>query len=80
VAAVTEDEVRRLVELGRGPQRLGLLLALLGTLAGIVRATAWPEMPRLVPATLVITAVGMIGIGILRRLRYGIARIKETKP
>jgi p-aminobenzoyl-glutamate transporter AbgT len=51
------------------PQRLGLMLALVGALAAVLRGTALPALPRLVPVVLIVTALGLIGIGAIRRWR-----------
>jgi hypothetical protein len=52
-----------------GPQRAGLMLAFVGVLAAILRGTALPTLPRLLPLVLIATALGLIGLGVLRRLR-----------
>lgn len=52
------------------PRKLGMMFAALGLLAAALRSTAAPWLPRLVPVVLIVTALGLMGIGIIRRLRF----------
>ena len=64
---------RRIAEyhaLARGPRTLGFALALAGVAAAIVKGTAMPALPGAVPAALIVAALGMMGIGFVRRARY----------
>ena len=66
--------------LAEGPRRLGLMLAALGLIAAVLRGTAAPWLPKLVPVVLIVTALGLIGVGIVRRARYHFASNKERDP
>ena len=75
-------DVRRLrAELAyvSAPQRLGFVLAGLGVAAAIVRGTALPALPRIVPAALILTALGLVVIGTIRRVRWHRRRVRRQK-
>lgn len=57
-----------------GTHRGAILLAGLGALAAVLRGTALPGMPRLVPVALIVTALGLVLIGIVRRVRWHLRR------
>jgi hypothetical protein len=59
------------------PLRLGVLLALLGVIAAVLRGTAVPVLPRAVPAVLIIAALGVMLVGVVRRARYHLKRIRD---
>lgn len=58
------------------PQRLGFMVAALGVAAAILRGTALPGLPRVVPAALILTALGLLAIGMIRRLRWHRRRMR----
>ena len=58
------------------PQRLGFMIAGLGVAMAILRGTALPGMPRVVPAALILTALGLLVIGTIRRLRWHRRRMR----
>lgn len=75
------DELARfraeLVHVARGPRRLGFLLAALGIVAAALRGTVIPGLPELVPLTLIVTALGLMLIGVGRRARYHLRRMRD---
>ena len=65
----------------RGTERLAIALAFVGMLAALLRALAWPWLPKLVPVALIVTALGLLLIGIVRRARWHAAsRDKPEQP
>ncbi|MES2339082.1 MAG: hypothetical protein V4537_13385 [Pseudomonadota bacterium] len=58
------------------PQRLGFLVAALGVFMAILRGTALPGLPRVVPAALILTALGLLAIGTIRRVRWHRRRMR----
>lgn len=62
-----------------GPRRLGVALALLGVVAAILRGTAMPHLPELVPLVLIVTALGLMLLGIVRRTRYHLTRMRGLR-
>lgn len=59
-----------------GPLIGGLALATLGVLAALLRGTIAPWLPELVPLILIVTALGLMLIGIVRRARYHLRRMR----
>ena len=59
-----------------GTRQLGFLLAGLGIIAAILRGTVVPGLPELVPLILIVTALGLMLIGIVRRARYHLGRMR----
>jgi hypothetical protein len=45
----------------------------------VVRALWLPGMPRLAPIVAIVVALGLIGLGMVRRARYHWATIKERR-
>lgn len=63
-----------------GAQRLGFALAGLGVLAAALRGTVLPALPELVPLVLIVTALGLMLIGTVRRVRYHLRRMRGFRP
>ena len=75
-------ELRRLrAELAyvTAPQRLGFMIAGLGVMTAILRGTALPGLPRMVPAALILTALGLLAIGTIRRVRWHRQRMRRSR-
>lgn len=73
---------RRIAEyhaVARAPLSLGFLAAALGVVAAVVKGLAWPAMPAALPAACIIAALGLMGIGFMRRARYHWRQIRESK-
>ncbi len=60
----------------RGTRSAGLMFAGLGLLAAVLRGTWAPWLPELVPVILIVTALGLMLIGIVRRTRYHLKRLR----
>ena len=73
------DVIRLRAELAyvTAPQRLGFLLAVLGLMLAILRGTAMPGVPRLLPAAIILTALGLLAIGTIRRVRWHRRRMRS---
>ena len=67
-------EMRRV---GRGTRASGMALAVLGAVLAVVRAYWLPELPELVPLTLILLALGLMLIGIVRRVRWHLGRMRS---
>ncbi|WP_326523480.1 hypothetical protein [Sphingomonas sp.] len=65
-----------LMHVAQGTRRLGFLLAGLGLIAAVLRGTALPGLPEIVPLVLIVTALGLMLIGIVRRTRYHLRRMR----
>ncbi len=80
-APVDPAEIARmraeLVHVGGGARRLGFLLAGLGVLAAALRGTVLPALPELIPLVLIVTALGLMAIGTVRRIRYHVRRMRS---
>ncbi len=70
---------RELRAVGGGLRSGGIMLAVLGVIAAVLRGTAWPWLPELVPLVLIVTALGLMLLGIVRRTRYHLSRIRGLK-
>jgi hypothetical protein len=71
VAAVTPlEQIAVAHARAEWPRRLGMMLAMLGLAAAMARSTVVPSLPKVVPVVLIVTALGLMGIGIIRRLQY----------
>ncbi len=73
---------RRLAEwrgVASGQRNAGLALAALGVVAAVLRGTVMPLLPELVPVGLIVLALGLMGIGIVRRARYHWSRTREGR-
>ena len=57
---------------GAAPRNAGLMLAGAGAVLALVRAMWVPDLPRVVPAMLIVTALGLLAIGTIRRIRFHI--------
>ncbi len=58
-----------------------MALAFVGMLAAMLRGLVWPWLPKLVPVVLIVTALGLLLIGIIRRARWHAAsRHKREQP
>lgn len=66
-------EMRRV---GRGTRAGGMAFAVLGVAAAIVRAYWLPELSELVPLALILLALGLMMIGIIRRVRWHMRRMR----
>lgn len=60
-----------------GPHRLGLVLAALGVIAAVLRGTVLPGLPRAVALVLIATALGLMVIGTIRRIRFHVTRMRD---
>ena len=58
----------------RGTERPAIMLALAGVLLAIVRGAWWPALPKALPVALIALALGLLLIGILRRVRWHLGR------
>ena len=74
-----QDDSAALLRAGLGVQRLGLLVAAVGVTLIVVRALWLPGIPRLAPIVAIVVALGLIGLGMVRRARYHWATIKERR-
>lgn len=63
-------------QVARGTRTGGLALALLGVVTAVVRTVWWPQLPALVPLVLIVTALGLMLVGIVRRARWHLARMR----
>jgi uncharacterized membrane protein len=83
VAAVSDpvedlpEPVRTALAHAFAPLRIGILLALLGAVAAIVRGLWMPGLPRAVPLVLIALALGVMIIGTVRRIRYGLHALRK---
>lgn len=53
---------------------LAILLAGAGLAAAALRAFAWPWLPKAVPVAIIAAALGLVAIGIVRRVRWQLTR------
>lgn len=63
-------------QVARGTRNGGIALAALGLVLAIVRAFWLPQLPAVVPLVLIVTALGLMVIGIVRRLRWHLRRMR----
>lgn len=63
-------------QVARGARLGGLVLAMVGAGLAILRAYWLPELPALVPLIVIATALGLILIGIVRRIRWHLKRMR----
>jgi hypothetical protein len=75
----TPDQLNALRHAGSGTHRAGMMLAAFGVLAAVLHGTVLPGLPRLVAVVLIVTALGLIGIGTVRRVRHHLVHIRESK-
>ena len=61
----------------RGTRTAGMALAFVGVLVALLRGSAWPWIPKAVPVTIIALALGLMVIGIVRRARYHLKRLRE---
>lgn len=66
-------EMRRI---GRGTRASGMALAVLGAGLAIIRAYWLPTLPQLIPLVLILLALGLMLIGIIRRVRWHVGRMR----
>lgn len=66
-------ELRRV---GRGTRASGMAFALLGVVLAVVRAFWVPQLPELLPLILILLALGLMLIGIVRRVRWHLANMR----
>lgn len=59
-----------------GTRAAGFALAAVGVLAAVLRGTVAPWLPELVPFVLIVAALGLMLIGIVRRARYHLRRMR----
>ena len=78
-SGMTIDQLHALRHAGFATYRAGMMLAAVGVLAAVLHGTVLPGLPRLVAVVLIVTALGLIGIGAIRRIRYHFAHIRESK-
>ena len=57
-----------------GTERPAILLALAGVLLAVVRGLWLPALPKALPVALIALALGLLLIGIIRRVRWHLAR------
>ena len=57
----------------------GLMLALAGIVAAVLRATMLPVLPKILPVALVALALGVIAIGTVRRWRWHLRRMRGRR-
>lgn len=72
--AVYLSELR---QVARGARLGGLALAVVGAGLALVRAVWRPDLPAVVPFTVIVTALGLILLGIVRRVRWHLTRLKD---
>ena len=65
--------------LGLGPRLAGAGVAVVGVLLALVRWRWWPEMPRAVPFVMIVTALGLIGVGMIRAWRWHLAQARRRR-
>lgn len=63
-------------QVARGTRIGGLALAVAGAGLAIVRAYWLPTLPALVPLAVIVTALGLILVGIVRRARWHLGRLR----
>lgn len=61
----------------RTTRTAGVALATAGCGLAILRAVWLPALPALVPLTLIVTALGLLLIGIVRRVRWHWRRLRD---
>lgn len=66
-------EMRRI---GSGTRASGMALSVFGLTLAIVRAYWLPQLPELVPLVLILLALGLMMIGIIRRVRWHLGRMR----
>lgn len=71
--AVYLAEMRRV---GSGTRAGGMAFALIGVVLAIVRAYWLPGMPQLLPLVFILLALGLMLIGIVRRVRWHMGRMR----
>lgn len=68
--------VAELKQVARGTRSAGLALAFLGLVLAVVRALWLPVIPAVVPMTVISLALGLLLLGIVRRVRWHIGRMR----
>ncbi len=63
--------------LAAGPQMVAIALAGLGVAAAALRGTVAPWLPELVAVVLIVTALGLMLIGMVRRARWHLRRLRD---
>ena len=66
-------EMRRI---GSGTRAGGMAFAVLGVVAAIVRAYWLPQLPAVLPLALILLALGLMMIGVIRRVRWHLGRMR----
>lgn len=65
-----------LKQVARGTRVSGIALAVLGCALSLVRAYWLPQMPAIIPLVVIALALGLMAIGIVRRTRWHLGRMK----
>ena len=68
--------VAELKQVASGTRSAGLALAFLGLLIAVVRAVWLPAIPAVVPMAVIALALGLLLLGIVRRVRWHLGRMK----
>ena len=63
-------------QVARGTRVSGIALAMVGCGLAVARAYWLPQMPAIVPLVAIVTALGLMLIGIVRRTRWHLGRMK----
>lgn len=66
-------ELRRV---GSGTRASGMAFAALGAGLAIVRAYWLPQLPAVVPLVVIVLALGLMLVGIVRRVRWHLGRMR----
>jgi len=73
----SEDYKVALAHAVLGPHRLGLVLAALGVVIAVIRGTALPGIPRVVPVLFIALALGLMIIGTIRRIAMQLRHMRR---
>jgi hypothetical protein len=68
--------VAELKQVARGTRSAGLALAFLGLVIAVVRAVWLPAIPAVIPMAVIALALGLLLLGIIRRVRWHLGRMK----
>lgn len=69
--------VAELKQVARGTRSAGLALAFLGLALALVRALWLPAIPAVVPMAVIALALGLLLLGIVRRVRWHLGRMRD---
>ena len=68
--------IAELSQVSRGTRSVGLALAVAGAGLAVIRAVWLPRLPALVPLVLIVLALGLLAIGMVRRVRWHFGQLR----